>query len=480
MPSTRYARSTLVLSLCTLFGLGALTCTVTNATTPAASARTPIAPDAKIADIAEASVTAVVNISATRVTRNNHHRSPFHDDPLFREFFRRFDAVPRERQQRSLGSGVLVTHNGIVITNNHVVEHTKDIQVTFSNGKEFEAEIVGTDPKSDLAVIRLKGNIKGLSPLQLGNSDQLRLGEVVLAIGNPFGVGQTVTMGIVSAKGRANVGIVDYENFIQTDAAINPGNSGGALVNMRGELVGINTAILSRSGGYQGVGFAIPSNMVRNIMDSLIKNGKVVRGWLGVAIQDIDADLSHALELGSTDGVLVANVQAGSPAEKANFQRGDVIVQVEKQRVRTTAQLRHLIASLAPRSRVSIRVIRKGKSKTLSVILGTLPTEATAANEATVDKENAVFGLRVADLDTRTRAQFRIPGNISSGAVVVQVASGSRAEKAGLRPGDVIVETNRKTTRSAKAFYKIAQNSKNSLLLLVQRRGGTTYLVLRK
>ncbi len=242
-----------------------------------------------IASVSERAVGSVVNISTTRTTKPAEFQSPLENDPFFRHFF---EFGPQERQphkEQSLGSGVIVESNGTILTNNHVVQGADEISVTLSDKRSYTAKVVGTDPKSDLAVVKLQNPPKDLRALPFGDSDALRVGEVVLAIGDPFGVGQTVTMGIVSAKGRANIGIVDYEDFIQTDAAINPGNSGGALINLHGELVGINTAILSRSGGYQGIGFAIPSSMVQSIMDSLIHEGKVVRGWLGVMIQDLDA-----------------------------------------------------------------------------------------------------------------------------------------------------------------------------------------------
>src|SRR5690606_1611713 len=235
-----------------------------------------------IADVVQKALPAVVNVSSSRVRQQ---RMPFH------WFFGPGPGGPQERREQGQGSGVIVSVSGVVLTNNHVVEKADEITVTTSDGREFEAKVLGTDPKSDLAVLQLQGDVSGLTAITFGDSSQLRLGDVVLAIGNPFGIGQTVTMGIVSAKGRADLGIVDYEDFIQTDAAINPGNSGGALINMRGELVGINTAILSRSGGYQGVGFAIPSNMAAPIMQSLQTTGRVVRGWLGVAIQEVDQEL---------------------------------------------------------------------------------------------------------------------------------------------------------------------------------------------
>lgn len=293
--------------------------------------------DVEISDVAERVVAGVVNIASEKVVRETGGPPQF--GPLFNEpFFRHFfggppgpGSRPQERRENSLGSGVIVSHDGVVLTNNHVIENADKIRVALADGRELDAEVVGRDPESDLGVLKLKGELKDLKPLVFGDSDTLRLGQVVLAIGNPFGIGQTVTMGIVSAKGRASVGIVQYEDFIQTDAAINPGNSGGALVNMHGELVGINTAIISRSGGYQGVGFAIPTKMARPIMESLLQHGKVARGWLGVAIQDVTPELREALGVGAEKGVLLSDVTPGSPADKGGLKRGDIVLKLNGQ-----------------------------------------------------------------------------------------------------------------------------------------------------
>ena len=247
-------------------------------------------------------------------------------------------------RENSLGSGVIVRKSGVILTNNHVIEGASKIRVTLSDGRDFDAEVVGADPKSDIAVIKMLKPPKDLAPIALGDSDSLRLGEMVVAIGNPFGLGHTVTMGIVSAKGRANVGIVDYEDFIQTDAAINPGNSGGALIDLQGRLIGINTAIASRSGGYQGIGFAVPSNMARAVMNSLLKHGRVVRGWLGVAIQPVTKDLQRAMGLKTTKGVLISDVMQDSPAARSGIKRGDVI-ELAGETLRDPVHLRNRVAA---------------------------------------------------------------------------------------------------------------------------------------
>jgi serine protease Do len=387
--------------------------------------------------------------------------------------------VPRQRRERSLGSGVIVGKDGTLLTNNHVVEHAEKIKVTLADKREFEAKVIGTDPKSDLAVLRLKGEIKDIKPISFGDSSRLRLGDVVIAIGNPFGVGQTVTMGIVSAKGRANVGIVDYEDFIQTDAAINPGNSGGALINMAGELVGINTAILSRSGGYQGIGFAIPANMARPIMESLTKHGKVIRGWLGVAIQDLNKDLAKALGLDTTKGVLIADVTDGSPAAKAGLERGDVVVKVRGEAVDSTGRLRNLVATAGKGAKVKVEVFRKGQRKTFEVELGEMP--ATAGGVAKIDKrEGALGGLTVAGLSPALRDKFSIPKRLTHGVVVQNVAQGSPAASAGLHPGDVILELNREAIKSVEQFARLQRSAKGKVLLLIFRNGSTLYLLLSK
>jgi len=268
----------------------------------------------------------VVNISTTRVVKSpgGEPLTPFFNDPFFKdffgdEFFRQF-RIPKERREQSLGSGVIVTQDGYIVTNNHVIEKATEIKVVLSDKKEFKGKVIGVDPKTDIAVIKIDS--KELPTIPWGDSDKLQVGEYVLAVGNPFGLTNTVTMGIISAVGRANVGVAEYEDFIQTDAAINPGNSGGALVNIKGELIGINTAIFSRSGGYQGIGFAVPANMVKTVMESLVKEGKVIRGWLGVSIQDITPDLAKQFGIKDLKGALVGDVVEGSPAHKAGIKRG--------------------------------------------------------------------------------------------------------------------------------------------------------------
>jgi serine protease Do len=329
-------------------------------------------PNASIPDVAERVVDSVVNISTSKGGRG----SPASNDPFFTDPDSPwYGAQPSERKQQSKGSGVIVTAGGRIVTNAHVVNGADDIKVTIHDGNEYDAKVIGIDPKADVAVLQLQGKLPVLKPVSFGDSSQLRLGEVVLAIGDPFGVGKSVTMGIVSAKGRGNMGIEEYEDFIQTDAAINPGNSGGALVNLRGELVGINTAIASRTGAYAGIGFAIPSSMAKPIMEMLVKDGKVVRGYLGVNIQTVTAELARDNKLGASRGAVVAAVEPTSPAARAGLATGDVIVALNGSDIRSGDVLRNTIAMIKPGTTVDLEVIGPANAgkKLVKVKLGALP-----------------------------------------------------------------------------------------------------------
>jgi serine protease Do len=429
-----------------------------------------------IADIAERATPSVVNVASRRVVKSRNQQEEF-----FRRFFGPQGGEPQEREQRGLGSGVIYSKEGLVLTNNHVIEGADEITVTTSDGTDYDAEVVGTDDKSDVAVLKLKGAVKDLTPITIGDSAQLRVGDVVLAIGNPFALSQTVTMGIVSAKGRSETGIVDYADFIQTDAAINPGNSGGALVNMQGELVGINTAILSRTGGYQGIGFAIPSNMARQISQMLITDGKVVRGWLGIGIQDVDADLASAMSLPTADGVLVSDVEPGSPADKGGVLRGDVVLTVDGKKTNTSTQLRNLIAEAGANKKVQLAILRAGKAQTLSVLLGELKSDKPEASPAATPRPETLDGLSVDTLTPKLREQLKLPSSMKQGIVVTGIAPGSPAAESGLAPGDVIVEVDKKPINSVQDFrngYK--QSAGKRALLLVYREGRTRYVVLNR
>ncbi|WP_151448743.1 Do family serine endopeptidase [Lacisediminimonas profundi] len=318
-------------------------------------------------EAARRSMPAVVNIYTSKTARQVPN--PFMDDPFFRRFFG--DRLPEQEKQVSLGSGVIVSPDGFVLTNNHVVEAADEIEVALSDGRKAAAKLVGTDPETDLAVIKV--NLKDLPAITLGNLDQTRVGDVVLAIGNPFGVGQTVTMGIVSALGRSHLGINTFENFIQTDAAINPGNSGGALIDTNGNLLGINTAIYSRSGGSLGIGFAIPVTTVKTVMESIIKTGRVVRGWIGVEPQDITPELAESFGLGNRSGTIVAGVLKGGPADRAGMRPGDILTAIDGKQIRNTTEMLNSIAQLTPGNRAKLTVLRRNEQTTLDVTVGTRP-----------------------------------------------------------------------------------------------------------
>ncbi|HEV2609001.1 MAG TPA: Do family serine endopeptidase [Noviherbaspirillum sp.] len=314
---------------------------------------------------AKRAMPAVVNIYTTKGSRQPAH--PFMDDPLFRKFF----GDQQEDKQFSLGSGVVVSPEGYVLTNNHVVETADEIEVAFADGRKAVAKLVGTDPETDLAVIKI--NMKDLPAITLGNVDQAMVGDVVLAIGNPFGVGQTVTMGIISALGRSHLGINTFENFIQTDAAINPGNSGGALIDTNGNLLGINTAIYSRSGGSLGIGFAIPVTTVKDVMESIIATGQKVRGWIGVEPQDITPELAESFGLTRKSGAIIAGVLKGGPADKAGMRPGDILLAVEGKAINDTTEMLNIIAQLKPGNKAKMRVLRRNQESNVEVVVGKRP-----------------------------------------------------------------------------------------------------------
>ncbi len=347
-----------------------------------------------MAEIADAVKPAIVNISTTRTMKVQERVYPFFNDPFFQRFFGEQFKTPKERKTVSLGSGVIVDPKGYILTTNHVVQGAEEIDVTLSDKKEFKGTIIGTDAKTDIAVIKIDSDF--LQTIKWGDSDKLRVGETVLAIGSPYGLSQTVTMGIVSAVGRANVGIAEYEDFIQTDAAINPGNSGGAMVNVRGELVGINTAIFSTSGGYQGIGFAVPSNMAKAVMESLVKNGKVIRGWLGVTVQGITPELSKQFNLKEEKGVLVGDVIEGGPAEEAGIERGDVIIEYDGKKIDEPYQLRNMVANTTPGKEVELKIIKESKTETKKVTIGEPPAEIQEAS--TSEYNNFLTGVTVRTL----------------------------------------------------------------------------------
>ena len=437
-----------------------------------------------LVEVAKLVTPAVVNISTSRVLKGQEGfpLTPFFEDPFFRrffgdEFFRQFE-VPRERREQSLGSGVIIDSNGYIVTNNHVISKADEIKVLLNDRREFKGKIVGTDPKTDLAVIKI--NAAGLPSIPWGDSSQLQVGELVLAVGNPFGLNQTVTMGIISAVGRANVGIADYEDFIQTDAAINPGNSGGALVNIRGELIGINTAIFTRSGGYMGIGFAVPSSMAKSVMESLKTKGKVVRGWLGVTIQEVNADLAKQFGLEDAKGALVSDVLENSPAEKAGVERGDVIIELDGKPVESASQLKNMVAQLTIGSKVDLTVVRDKKEKRLAVAIAEQPKEiAKAGVEEEAGASKAMAGIEVHDLTPEIARRYGLSRG-ERGVVVTQVEPDSNADNAGIREGDLILEMNRSPVRNTGDYERIVSGLKKgqSVLLLVNRQGRTLFITI--
>ena len=407
------------------------------------------------------------------------YNNPFDlfEDDMFRHFFgHRFPQMrPSEKyKQTGLGSGFIISKEGYILTNHHVVGEADKIVVTLKDGREFEAKVIGSDPKSDVALIQIKG-AKDLPVLPLGDSESLEIGEWVMAVGNPFGLSHTLTVGVVSAKGRTSVGITDYEDFIQTDAAINPGNSGGPLINMRGEAVGINSAIFSKSGGYMGIGFAIPINMVKMIKEQLIAHGKVERGYLGVGIQDLSRELLESFGLDTdTKGVLISQVYEDSPAEKYDLKRGDVLIQMDGKPVKDVGHFRNMIAMTMPGTDINLTVIRKGKQKTVKVKLGNISEAKT--EEPTQNDLMEKIGITVQNLNEDLANQFgyqEIEGVLISG-----VKPGSPAAFAGLRPGMVILEANRENVQTVSDLVKALNVSSTSkkVLLLVKGRHGARYV----
>jgi Do/DeqQ family serine protease len=424
---------------------------------------------------------AVVTIYAERRVRAPR-QFPFFNDPFFRRFFGppRDESGGRGQVQRGLGSGVTVSGDGYVITNHHVIDGAEDIRVEYVGAKTYRAKLIGSDPPSDLAV--LKVDASGLPVLPLGDSDAVRVGDVVLAIGNPLGVGQTVTAGIISAKGRST-GLSDgsFEDFLQTDAPVNRGNSGGALVNTAGELVGINSQILSPSGGNIGIAFAIPSNMARDVRDQLIKSGQVQRGQLGVTIQPLTEDLASGFGLKDTDGVLVGDVVAGSPAQRAGIRPGDVIREIDGQKVPNPNQLRNKISSMRPGTEVTVTVIRDKQEQKLKVKLGEYqgrPSNSEGEDQSDGTGEGqSRLGLSLQPLTPDIARQLGLRG-VSSGLLVRDVDPSSPAAEAGIAPGDVILEANRQPVRSIDELQKAAGRS-STILFRINRQGQSAYVTVR-
>ncbi len=429
----------------------------------------------------------VVTIHSTKTVRRSSMGSPF-NDPAFRRFFGEPDedappASPRGRggrrapqlrpeKQEGLGSGVIISADGYILSNNHVVDGADEVRVSLSGSEEeYVAKVIGTDPQTDISVLKI--NAKNLPPITITDSDNLQVGDVVLAVGNPIGVGQTVTMGIVSATGRGKFGIVDYEDFIQTDAAINMGNSGGALVDAEGRLVGINTAIISPTGGSIGLGFAVPINMARRVMDSLISDGKVTRGYLGIQLHpDISASEAKVFKLKDRSGAMVDDVRPGSPAQQAGVQPGDVVKELDGKKVPDSRQFRLWVSQTPPNTKVTLKLWRDGAEKSVTATLGTLKMEELAggpdANRKPPQKNSdALAGVEVADLDRVARRESGIPTSVQ-GALITAVDPESKAAEAKLQAGDVILEINRQKVKSAQEAIDLSEKFKNDEPILLR------------
>jgi serine protease Do len=430
---------------------------------------------------------AIVNISSSKMVKSQQQQLPpgLFDDPFFRQFFGRMpQQQPRAQRAHSLGSGVVVSPDGYILTNNHVVEGATDIKVTYSDKREFPARIIGTDQFTDVAVIKI--DQKNLPVLPLSDSSQAQVGDVCLALGNPFGLGQTVTMGIVSATGRAGLGIERFEDFIQTDAPINPGNSGGALINTRGELIGINTAILAgNTGGNQGIGFAIPINLARNVMEQILKHGKVSHGYIGIVPQEVTPEIAKGFGIPpNTHGVAIAQVEPNSPGSSAGLQIGDVITAVNGTPVSDVNQFRLQVAGMSPGSRVNLRINRNGHDSDMPVTLGEFKMEANreGGDQNPIPgggEKGALQGVSVQALTPDLRRQLQIPEG-TTGVIITELDENSAAAQAGLEQGDIIVKVNRKPVNSVQQFNQAVRQgaSSDSTVLLVKRAGGTQFLVV--
>ena len=417
---------------------------------------------------------AVVNVYAAKVVEN---RSPFFEDPFFRRFFGGPNSgLPREQVQRSLGSGVIVDPRGLVVTNNHVIEGATEVRVALADKREFEAQLVLKDTRSDLSVLRLKDARETFPALELGNSDELQVGDVVLAIGDPFGVGQTVTHGIVSALARTQVGITDYQFFIQTDAAINPGNSGGALVDIHGRLIGINTAIYSRSGGSQGIGFAIPANMVRVVVTSARGGGTAVkRPWLGAKLQPVTPEIAESLGLKRPTGALVVSVSPATPAERAGLKTGDLILAVDGQPVEDPNAFDYRFATKPLGGTAQVGVLRGGRETRVSVALETAPD--TRGEELVVRSRSPFLGARIANLSPALADELGIDGS-TAGVAIVDISDGSVAANLGFKRGDLILSVNGQRISSTQDLERVIKNPKRLWRVTIERGGQQISVVL--
>ncbi|MFM8540675.1 MAG: Do family serine endopeptidase [Nitrospira sp.] len=398
---------------------------------------------------------------------------------------------PPGRPEQSAGSGVVIDSKGYIITNNHVVDNASQITVTLSDKREFTAKLVGADPKTDLAIVKIEAD--NLPALKWGEYDKLQVGDLVLAVGSPFGLSSTVTLGIISALGRGNVGIADYEDFIQTDAAINPGNSGGALVNMNGDLIGINTAIFSRTGGSEGIGFAVPSSIAVDIAEALTKTGKVVRGWMGIAIQEVTKELAKSFKLPDSrkSGVLISEVNESGPSHAAGINRGDVVIGFNDKDIQSVSQLRNMVARTLVGTTARVKVLRDGKEQVIAVKIGERPLDevlakrepsgSAAPGQSDTEKppDNVLAALKTQMLDAALRSQLNVPAK-TNGVAVQHVEAGSAAEAAGVQRGDIVQEVNRETVKSLEEYKKAVAKIKKdeTAVLLLSRQGNTLFVAV--
>lgn len=409
--------------------------------------------------------TSIVNISIKKEIKGNlYSANPFFNDPFFREFFKGYGDIPQERIQKSLGSGVIVSKDGYIVTNNHVIDGADEIIVNLAGDKkEYEAKLIGKDEKSDLAVIKIEA--EKLNAVTFYDSDKVRVGDIVFALGNPFGVGETITQGIVSATGRSGVGIVEYEDFIQTDASINPGNSGGALINSAGHLIGINSAIISKSGGNVGIGFAIPSNMVTSIATSLIESGKFTRAYLGVTIADVSEDMSSFYD--DNYGALITGVEDNSPAAKAGLKRGDLIISVNGKKIESASELKNTIGSYAPNRVVNIKFLREKRIDVVNVTLATLEGKIVAG-------EFEYKGMKLSEITPAYKQQQSLT---IEGIIVEDVEQSSEAFDSGIRKGDIIIQIENREITNLEDF-KAATATQSKKRFFIYRRGGIFATVL--
>ncbi|HUY13625.1 MAG TPA: DegQ family serine endoprotease [Terriglobia bacterium] len=431
---------------------------------------------------------AVVSIQSVHVVKVQ--QSPFMMDPFFRQFFGNMaPGTPQEQKEHALGSGVIVTSDGYIVTNNHVVQQGRDIKVTLPDHRVFSAKVVGADPQTDVAVVKIDAT--GLPTALFADSSSLHVGDIVMAFGNPFGLDFTVTRGSVSALSRSGLGIEQYEDFIQTDAAINPGNSGGPLVNIHGQVIGINTAIFSTSGGpngeggFNGIGFAIPANVVKHVMQELIKNGKVTRGYLGVGIEDLNAALAKQFNVPDTSGILVTQVEPGSPAEKAGLKSGDVIRTLNGQNVPSRDLLSSMVANSSPGSQVTLGILRNGKPLSLKLTLGEQPANFAKGGPGggqgpgvgQAPSQGALAGVQVQNIDADVRSQLGLPSNLN-GVVITQLDHNSPAAQAGIGRGDVIISINRQPVTNVSDFNRLAAQATRQTLVRLYHQGGIVFVVI--